>query len=212
VPHGKVEYGDRPDIVVDGARRIGIEVTNLFIERGELPESEQNQRIIREAVLKKAQQIYLEQGGIFEICFSFNKDKPIRNGNKLIPKIVDNICRVEASGLTGNIPKTLFEDIPELSFIYINSNVYPDPKWRPLQVYDGQIISISRLEEILREKEKKAKKYSKCDTYWLLVVIDFIDSAQDQEIQIEGVYIKSDVYEKIIIYRTVYEHVLELKG
>ena len=30
------------------------------------------------------------------------------------------------------------------------------------------------------------------------MVIDFIDSAQDQEIQIEGVDLKSDVYEKII--------------
>lgn len=152
-------------------------------------------------------------GGLIEISFSFNKDQPILNKEKekLISKIVDLAHRIDAFQ-TGGISKRLLEDIPELSFVYLNSNLYSDPKWKTCQLYDGQIMSVPRLEEILREKEKKAKNYSKCDAYWLLVVIDFINPAMDQEIPDEGVELRSDVYEKIIVYKTAFEHVLEFKG
>jgi hypothetical protein len=70
-------------------------------------------------------------------------------------------------------------------------------------------MSVPRLAEIVREKEDKAKNYKKCDAYWLLVVVDFVDSAQDQEIQVDGLKLcKSVVYEKKIVYKTVSEHIL----
>lgn len=208
LPNGQVHYGDKPDVIINGQRRVGIEVTNFFLERGEFLESEQKQRRIREDVLKKAQRRYMDGGGRYEISFSFNKEQPIQRGKKFIQKIVEVIHRLETSR-TGGISKCFLEDIPELSFIYINPNLYSDPKWRNIQVYFGQTMSVTRLREIVREKENKAKNYSKCDAYWLLVVVDAIDSAQDQEIQIEGVELKSDVYEKIIVYKTAFEHVLE---
>lgn len=208
LPDGQVKYGDKPDVIIDGQRRVGIEVTNFFLERGELPESEQKQRRIRKNVLKKAQRLYMDGGGKYEISFSFNKDQPIQQGQKLIPKIVEVIRRIEASR-TGGIAKCFLEDIQEVSFIYINQNLYIDPKWQNIQDYTDQRMSVPRLLEIVCEKENKAKNYSKCDAYWLLVVVDPMDSAQDQEIQIEGVELKSDVFEKIIVYKPVFEHVLE---
>jgi len=209
LPDGEVKYGDKPDVILCGNRRLGIEVTNFYLEKGELPESEQNQRRIREDVVKKAQQKYMNEGGKFEISFSFNKEQPIRGKKELIPKIVDVIFKLENSRI-GGISKYFIKDIPELDFIYINPTTYSDPEWRLIQVYEGQIMSMPRLTEIVKEKEKKAKNYIKCDGYWLLVVVDFIDSAQDQEIQVEGVKLKSDVYEKIIVYKTAFEHILEL--
>ena len=65
------------------------------------------------------------------------------------------------------------------------------------------------LTEIVRKKENKAKNYSKCEAYWLIVVVDFFDPAQDQEIRVNGLTITSDVFEKKIVYKTAYEHVLE---
>ena len=206
---GQVKYGDKPDIIVDGERRLGIEVTNFYLERGELPESEQKQRKIREDILKKAYRIYMDKGGEYEISFSFNKEQPINNGQKLISKVVELIQRIGATRTRG-ISKYFLKDIPELDFVYINPNLYSDPEWRITQVYTGQIMSLPRLTEIIREKEDKAKNYRKCDAYWLLVVVDFIDSAQDQEIQVDGLKLSSDVYEKIIVYKTVSEHLLEL--
>jgi hypothetical protein len=209
LPKGKVKYGDKPDVIIDGDRRLGIEVTNFYLEKGELPASEQNQQRIRESVLKKAQRLYLDKGGKYEISFSFNKDHPIIDNQKLIPKIVEVIGGLEASR-TGGISKYFLNEVPELDFIYINPNLYTDPKWRITQVYTGKIMSLPRLTEIVSEKEKKIKNFCKCDAYWLLVVVDFINPAQDQEIQVNGLKLTSNVYEKIIVYRTAYEHVIEL--
>ena len=76
-------------------------------------------------------------------------------------------------------------------------------------------MSIDKLENILRNKEKKAEKYIKCDAYWLLVVIDSFDRAQEQEIPQEilngEVKLESDIYEKIILFQTAPECVLEFK-
>ena len=33
IPDGDVEYGDKPDVVVHGARTIGIEITNFLSRR-----------------------------------------------------------------------------------------------------------------------------------------------------------------------------------
>lgn len=80
LPEGEVIYGDRPDIIIDGSKKIGIEVTNSHIEEGTLPESEQIQRKMRECVLSKAQKQYLERNGKhIEVSFSFDNTHPILN-------------------------------------------------------------------------------------------------------------------------------------
>ncbi|MFH1243300.1 MAG: hypothetical protein V1689_13185, partial [Pseudomonadota bacterium] len=53
---------------------------------------------------------------------------------------------------------------------------------------------------IVIEKEKRAKKYQNCHEYWLLVVVDFINSSQDQEIQIEGFKKYSQIYSKRLLF------------
>ena len=71
-------------------------------------------------------------------------------------------------------------------------------------------MSIEGLKKVIKEKEEKSKEYRKCDAYWLLVVVDFMDSAQDQEIQIDNFEeMASDIFEKIIVYKTIFGHVLE---
>ena len=71
-------------------------------------------------------------------------------------------------------------------------------------------MSITRLNEIISEKEAKAQQYAPCEAYWLLIVVDFIDSAQEQEIRIDGLTVQSDMFQKIIIYKTGFEHIVEL--
>lgn len=211
LPEGQIKYGDRPDIIVEGPRRVGIELTNFFLKRGSLPESEQNQKRIREDVLKQAERRYLTEGGKpIKIIFSFNNNHPIQKKKKLISQIADLGRRLETFE-TGEVSRHLFEDIQELSLVYINST-QNDPKWISLQVYTQPIMSVQRLTDILREKENKAKSYTKCDAYWLLVVVNFINPAQDQEIRVDGIKLKSDIYEKIIVYKTAFEHVIEVKG
>ncbi|MEP9412215.1 MAG: hypothetical protein HRF42_12615 [Candidatus Brocadia sp.] len=113
---------------------------------------------------------------------------------------------------TGKIRKDIFKDIPELSFVYLNAQEYDDAKWRVIQGGDVPIMSRDRLIDIVRNKEVSSMEYRKCDSYWLLVVVDFINPAQDQEIRIEGFEkIQSEIFEKIIVYKTLFGHVVEAK-
>ena len=73
-------------------------------------------------------------------------------------------------------------------------------------------MSRDRLVEIVRDKEKRARKYKKCDAYWLLVIVNFINPAQDQEIQFNSFCkIQTKTFEKVIVYKTLFGHVLEAK-
>lgn len=212
LPSGKIDYEDSPDVIIEGERRIGIEITNFYIKKGSLIESRQVQTKIRDEVVSKAQQVYLNnEGKNFEISFGFDDAHPIRKKKSLVDQLADLTKRIERFE-AGEIDKGFYETIPELSFVYLNSEEYEDAKWRVVQVYDVPILSRDRLVEIVRDKEKRAKKYKKCDDYWLLVVVDFINIAQDQEIQIDGFEkIQTSIFEKVIVYKTLFNHILEAK-
>jgi len=212
LPEGTIVHGDKPDVILEGKRKIGIEITNFFLESGALSESEQVQRKAREAVVSEAQQIYLANSGkSIELSFSFDKLSPIRDKRILTKKIAAVAKNID--GLkTGAIRKDVFKDIPELSFVYLNAKEYKDPKWRVVQCYSGQLMSLEKLRTIVSAKEAQSKFYQHCDAYWLVVVVDFIDRAQDQEIQINGFEkIASTAFEKVIVYKTLFGHVLEAK-
>jgi len=73
-------------------------------------------------------------------------------------------------------------------------------------------MQMQKLREIVRSKEDKSKAYKPCHAYWLVVVVDFMDSAQDQEIRIDHFEkIDSLVFERIIVYKTNFGHVFEAK-
>jgi hypothetical protein len=83
-------------------------------------------------------------------------------------------------------------------------------KWALTQGHSFGLMSKPRLEEIVREKEEKARSYAPCDAYWLLIIVEFIDPAQEQEIRADGLTLTSDVFERIIVYKPRFEHVVEI--
>ena len=83
-------------------------------------------------------------------------------------------------------------------------------KWKPIKVHSGCLFSVDRATEIIAVKEAKAKEYTSCDAYWLLIVVDFLDPAQDSEIRIDGFEgFRSTVFERVIVYRPYFEHILD---
>lgn len=210
LPEGTIFHGDKPDVILEGKRKIGIEITNFFLENGARPESEQVQQRAREAAVSKAQQLYRANGGKrIEFSFSFDKNVPIRDQAKLANRIATLAKNIDALK-TGSIRKDAIKDIPELSFVYLNAKEYEDPQWRVTQCYSGQLMSVEKLRAIVKDKEDQSGGYQHCDAYWLVVVVDFIDRAQDQEIQIDNFEkIASTVFEKVIVYKTHFGHVLE---
>jgi hypothetical protein len=49
------------------------------------------------------------------------------------------------------------------------------------------------------------------DAYWLLIFVDFFNPAQDREIRIDDPCIHSTVFEKIFVFKTAYNHIVEVQ-
>jgi hypothetical protein len=210
LPSGTIIYGDIPDVIVEGENRIGVEITNFFIKEGSLSESEQVQSKLREKVVSEAQRIYqTENRKKIEISFGFGEVNPIREQKKLVRKLVDLAKQIE-KWKTGKIKPDFFKEVPELSFAYLNAEEYKDAEWRVIQVRNVPIMSRDRLVDIIRDKEVRARKYKKCDAYWLLVIVESFDRAQEQTIPSNGFEkIQTKVFEKVIIYDSNFGDVLE---
>lgn len=212
LPPGTIIYGDKPDVILKGEKVFGIEITNFFLEKGKLLESEQVQSKIREEVVSEAQRFYqVETKKKIELSLGFDKNYPIRDKNKLIQKIIELARKINGTK-TGQIRRDIYPGIPEISFVYLSSKEFKDTKWKVIQVHEGKIMLRDGLIGIVRDKEDKSKQYRKCDAYWLLVIVEFFDPAQDQEIRIDDFEkIQSEIFEKIIVYKPLFRHVLEAK-
>ena len=72
-------------------------------------------------------------------------------------------------------------------------------------------MSMERLQSIVNNKEECSKAYQACDAYWLIVIVDSFDRAQDQEILLDNSErIVSEIFEKIIVYKTYLGQILEV--
>jgi hypothetical protein len=209
---GTVLYGDSPDVIIEGEKRTGVEITNFFIEDGNLPASEQVQIKRRERVVLAAQQLYQEENGrSIIIIFGFNRLKPILDEKKLKNKLVD-LAKTIADFETGEIFKDTYKEIPELEFVYLNANSYEGSRWRVQQIYRSETMSRDRLVKIIKDKEGKVNKYKNCDKYWLLIIVEFMDPAQDQEISTKNFRkIETEAFEKVLVYKTYFNEILEAK-
>ena len=255
LPSGTISYGDKPDVVLEGASKLGIEMTRLYVTEGASPNSEQAQRKVREIAVAKGDQLYQQNGGKnIGLTVSFDKKHPIKKVNDLARRLAA-LARHLEDGNSGKISRNLLKGVPEIDFAYLHARELqyssePDPlfpqgrpdvsegfaafkeyedrrqlralrdgiykpldrplKWKVGQGHSFGLTSPERLTEIIREKEAKAQQYVRCDAFWLLVVVDFLDSAQEQEIRIHGFTIDSEVFQKIIIYKPYFEQVVEI--
>lgn len=212
LPSGIITHKDKPDFILQGKKKIGIEMRRFYLEDGKLQESEQRQKTLRQEVISAAQCTYQARNKKkIELTLGFDKANPIRDIKNIVQKLVALAEQIKEYK-TGQIGRQYFKNISELSFVYLNAKEYVDPKWKIVQVFNGSIMSRDGLIKIVRDKEKSSKQYEICDSFWLLVVVDFMDRAQDQEIQIDDFEkIESTVFEKIIVYKTIFGHVLEAK-
>ncbi len=212
LPNDAAEYADRPDVLLRGERTIGIEITRFYLQPGDSPGSEQQQKPRRERVVSDAHKLHRSAGGKkFELTITFDPDRPITSARrKILPKELAAWAATISAAQSGPIDADLFERMPEVSSIYLNSKEYDDAKWSVCQVYSLHLMSAEGLEEIVREKESKAAEYLPCDAYWLLIIVDWRDNAQDQEISVKGVKIASDIFKRVIVYKPGFEDIVEV--
>jgi hypothetical protein len=202
MPVGEVEHGDKPDVVIHGERMLGIEIANLYLTHGGDPKSEQVQRKRREAVVRMAQTQHSRVGGErIELTVSFNPACPITDVKTVassLAAVAQSIQHLSA----GMLPQLHFSHIPQLNSVYHNPTEYFDAKWRVTQVFSGVDLAVNRVAQLVANKEQLLAEYKNCDAYWLLLVVDFMDPAQDQEIVWPGnVAPLKTTYERVIIYK-----------
>jgi hypothetical protein len=212
LPDGAVEYADKPDILVRGERTIGIELTRFYLQPGGSLGSEQKQKPLRDSVISDAHKLHRSADGKkFELTIGFETDSPITSARrKALPKELAAFAATIGASKSGSIDPELFEAMPEISYIYLNAKEYDNAKWSVCQVYSVDLMSPTQLEKIVREKESKAAEYLPCDDYWLLIIVDYMDNAQEQEISVQRVKIASNVFQRIIVYKPGFEDILEV--
>jgi hypothetical protein len=212
LPRGALEYADKPDVLLRGERTIGIEITRFYLQSGRSLSSEQQQRPRRERVVLDAHKLHRAAGGRrVELTITFDASRPITPAKgKTLPKQLAAFAATIGAHESGMIGADRLEGMPEVNSIYLSSKEYDDAKWSVCQVYSLDLMSAEGLRDIVKQKESKSEEYAACDAYWLLIIVDWRDNAQDQEISVEGVKIASDVFERIIVYKPGFEDIVEV--
>lgn len=109
-----IVYDDKPDMFLSGIRTIGVEIASLYREDGKRPQSAQRQQKEQIAAIKEAE--------------AFDKANPIGNiqaKEVLIQKIVRLAEDIVDRQNNGQIPKTLFTHIPQLSSVHLCTHYFP---------------------------------------------------------------------------------------
>ncbi len=209
LPNGEIVYTDRPDVIVRAEKSLGVEIANLYLTDGREHLSEQSQMRFRERALKLGQEIFRRHGGPpIEVTVGFDPRTPIANYRRLAESLAALVDSLSGT-LTGQVPRHRFDHVPELNFLYYNSTEYADAKWRVMQCYSTPNLSVQRVGELVGQKEIKKASYQHCERYWLLLVVDFMDPAQDQEVAWPvGEKLQTSSYEKVIIYVPQFHHTL----
>ena len=166
------------------------------------PSSEQAQRRFREWVLQEAQAQHLAAGGRkIELTICFDLKHPITDARALTSALATAAQSIERPP-AGLVSRTLYADMPEVRFIYHNPVEYPDAVLHPSPVYTVPSLSLSRVAAVAAAKHDKLHAYEACDAFWLLLVVDFLDRAQDQDIQWPDPDFRfSSPFERIILYK-----------
>jgi hypothetical protein len=212
LPNGEIQYGDKPDVIISGKEQIiGIEIANLYLVDGSDKASEQVQRKRREKVIKLAEVDYKSKSNLnYEFNISFNPITPITNAEDVANKLVKFIISIE--NLHGDFfTNSAFNISAEIHSVHRSHKEYPDAQWKISKVYDVRGLQVTRVRETLRKKNQLISSYKHCDTYWLLLIVDFMDLAQDQEIDWPvGEQPVESSYEKVIIYKPQFKKYSEI--
>ena len=208
-PDGTIRHGDKPDTIILGPRKIGIEITGFDLIDGGRSDSERQQKLRRDGVTEEAQKLYLANGGkAIELSVGFRQITPKRR--KQLPAELAAFAKRVARKINEKIILEFDAAPKEVDFVW-NAGEYDNATWKAQQVHGVDLMDKDHLERIIREKEMKARSYKRCDAYWLLIFVDFFNPAQEQEIRIDDPCIHSTVFEKIFVFRTVYNHIVEVQ-
>jgi hypothetical protein len=212
-PPGVPTYDDRPDVIVRGETTIGVEITRLPLRGGELASSEQRQRPLREEIVAEAQSLFRAGGGLpIEWAVGFREGVLERGKKTDVARALANFALAASCARSGVISRSAYEStLPEIGYLYVNRTEYADPLWRVIQVHSVGLISPTAVQAVIAQKDAKAQQYAPCDELWLLIVVEPMDPAQEQEIRLDGIAAHSAVFDRVIVYKPIFEHIVDIE-
>jgi len=212
VPAGVVTFGDKPDVIVRGEKTIGVEITQLHLRGGHLASSEQRQRPLRAEIVAEAQALFTASGGPpIEWSVGFRDGALSRGKKSAVARALAGFALTANLGPSGQIGRPAYEAIlPDVAYLYVNRTEYAAPVWKVCQTHGVGLISPAAVQAVIDEKEVKASGYAPCDAMWLLVVVEPMDPAQEQEIRLDGLAARSSVFERVIVYKPTFEHIVDV--
>lgn len=215
-PQGKIEHIDKPDFIIHGDKKIGIEITQIFkdqeLEKGSLLKSvEEITKKVSEEIIhllrkKKKPNCYitihlnknyfppqLNPKEIARNCFN-DIDKKMNTRRK------NYILEINNDGQLPNIVESydiIFDEkIKDFEYIESASTV-------------GGIINNNKLQFILDKKEDAKKEFIKCDKYWLVIKSGEFSADYFPSIQIIPGELKTS-FDKIFILKYLENEIIEV--
>ena len=212
VPEGTVIYTDKPDVLVQADRILGVEIVRLYLTDGSDLESEQRQSPLRSQVLAMGQKLHEANGGLtIELHVDFDPATPITDVRKSAVKLARLAREIQDSPTILSGHST--EITHGLRFVYHNAISYSDAKWRNLQGYSVGNVNPDRLRTVVDEKIAKTRQYQPCDELWLLVVVDFMDRAQDQELTLPtDLKLNVEPFSRVLLYKPQFSQIVEIRS
>jgi hypothetical protein len=87
--------------------------------------------------------------------------------------------------------------------MYRSPEEYDDPRWEDLAVHSVPRFDPDRLQDVVAGKAKKLQGYRRCDEQWLLVVIDFWDAGQDQQLDWPpSAILRRHGFDRVFVFKT----------
>lgn len=211
LPEGEPVRSDRPDVVIRGAKTVGIELTTLHLLDGSNAASEQRQAKRRADVLAHAQEFHRNAGGSsIELVVGFDRESPIENVQATAQAIAEVAARIQ-DGPRGEIKNLAYKHINSVNFMFL-TGAYADPRWRVQQVHQVPTLQVDRVKKIVADKIGRAEKYQDCDELWLVITVDFWNPAQDQDIEWPTeTPIDCGPYKHVFLHKPAFRQVVEVR-
>ena len=202
-PEGEIIKSERPDFIICGDKKIGIEHSYLFRGDGKdifsIQRQDKLKSIILEGASNKIKKASVKQLSVF-VSFEEKTQIEPANLNILIDFLAEKVISFKKP--TKERPSTIgkyylepHQNLFSMIQLYDFGDVHP--LWKRMDVFSVESIEKNDyFEKLIGQKNKK--QYVGCDELWLLITIDYFNPSSQQYVPKDfKVNIKESVFDSI---------------
>jgi len=218
-PVGEIMHVDKPDFIICGERKIGVEITQMFQDQhyqsGSLLKSAE---VYKVKVLECLTEFLRNQKTPYCIL-SIDLDENIFPTSSR-PSEIAQICAYDIfkqseNGLKNNLNHFIIDNHGQLPPVIKSYEVlfYPTLNdYIPIETANsiGKVINNENLQFVLNKKEVAKKEFFACDEYWIVIKVGEFASDYYPSIIVNMENVVTS-FEKVFILKYLESEVIELK-